>query len=77
MCSKEKADREALLRAFKHPLRIRILEFSIRKPGQALSASELKDVLERDGEHLKVSELAYHLARLQEVELIPRPIRGG
>lgn len=67
------SEREALLRELKHPIRIRILEISAREPTKVLSAAALRKRLAGDFKGLQTGQVAYHLARLQDAELVPRP----
>jgi DNA-binding transcriptional ArsR family regulator len=59
-----------------NPLRLRILELAIRTPGQ-LTASGLKDGLTDEFMDLEVRRVHYHLTRLQDADLLPRPLHGS
>lgn len=77
MGSKKNRGRETVLRALDHPIRIRICELSLREPSRVLTASDLKETLAREFKDLEVRQVAYHLAQLQDADLLPRPIRGN
>lgn len=66
-----------VLRALANPTRLRMLEAATREPDQGFSASKMRDVLALDFKVLKVDEVHYHLRRLEDAGLLPRPIAGG
>lgn len=59
--------------ALSHPLRLRIMEMSVRERGRLLSVEALTATLVTTPgyEHVKQSEVNYHRARLLDAELIP------
>lgn len=57
----------AQLQALSHPLRLRILGMVANDPGRSLSPVDIANDL---GKGATVSQVAYHLARLQDVELV-------
>jgi hypothetical protein len=60
-------------RALNHPLRLRIMEVHQRMRGRPLSIETLVAVLAETREYrdVKVAEVNYHQARLQDAKLIP------
>lgn len=63
---------EALLTlALAHPIRLRILEIFTRDPSQPLSLSTFFPDLVREFDDLTPGQVRYHLARLQDAELLP------
>lgn len=67
---------DAQLRALSHPLRLRILGTYAQHPTRSLSPVDLMQEL-GDDVSVNVSQVAYHLARLQAVDLVPEPARRG
>jgi DNA-binding transcriptional ArsR family regulator len=67
----------SVLRALASPIRLRILEVATSDPGQRFSASKIRDALALDFEVLKLKEVNYHLRRLEDAGLLPRPIARG
>jgi hypothetical protein len=65
-------------RALAHPLRFRIWSMFREEPDRLLSAAELHADLNRADEFcdMSVSQVAYHVARLRDAQLIPTPARG-
>jgi hypothetical protein len=63
---------DAQLHELSHPLRLRIFEMFANDPARSLSAADVKHDLEKKAE-ATVSQVAYHLARLQGVGLVPGP----
>jgi hypothetical protein len=59
--------------ALSHPLRLRILEMQTRMRNRPLSVETLMAVLAETREYrdVKVAEVKYHQARLQDAKLIP------
>lgn len=66
-----------LIRALEQPLAIRILEVARSEPEQRPSAAKLKDALADDFPGLETRQVAYHLARLQDVDLLPPHLMPG
>lgn len=67
---------DAQLRALSHPLGLRILGIYASDPARSLSPADLMREL-GDDVCANVSQVAYHLARLQAVDLVPEPARRG
>jgi len=65
-------------RALAHPTRFRIWGLYTEKPDRALTAVAFHaDLVKEEGfRGLSVSQVGYHLACLQDAELIPVSIRG-
>lgn len=61
---------DAQLRALSHPLRLRILGLYATDPVRSLSPADLMGEM-GDNDSANVSQVAYHLARLQAVDLVP------
>jgi DNA-binding transcriptional ArsR family regulator len=69
--------RDQLVRALDNPIRLQILLVA-RKLPPGCSASSVKRVLWSDfKEELETRKVKYHLARLQDVGLLPRPLPPG
>lgn len=64
---------EEQLRALNHPLRLRILGMIANDPSRSLSPADLRDDLTTQVQ-ATISQVAYHLARLQAVDLVPEPV---
>lgn len=62
-------------RALAHPLRFRIWSLSMADTDRPLAATALHADLVKEGEFrdLSASQVHYHLARLQDVGLLPAP----
>jgi DNA-binding transcriptional ArsR family regulator len=61
--------------ALNHPLRVRILEMHLRLKSRPLSVETMVAVLTETREYkgVKAAEVNYHLNRLRDAELVPRP----
>lgn len=68
---------DTLLWALANPIRRQILELVTRHSAQTFSASQLRDVLAREGVYAEIRQVAYHVAQLTDTELLPRQIPGG
>jgi DNA-binding transcriptional ArsR family regulator len=55
----------------KHPIRVRILAMAAKDPGLSFVAADLAADL-RDEFDVSVSQVAYHVARLRNAEMLPR-----
>jgi DNA-binding transcriptional ArsR family regulator len=68
-------DEQALVRALAHPLRLRMLEALLARPGQEGSAVRLAEEFERP-----IGTIAYHMRQLADKGLIHEvratPVRG-
>jgi DNA-binding transcriptional ArsR family regulator len=71
-CKQQRREGE-VARALNHPLRLRILELHKRERGRPLSVEVLTAALRmtRDYREVTAAEVRYHLARLQDAELLP------
>lgn len=61
----------SVTQALAHPIRLRILELSTRDPTRPLAASTFFPDLTGEFDELTLSQVGYHLARLQDAELLP------
>jgi hypothetical protein len=61
-------------RTLENPLAIRVLEVATWEPGQRPSAKKVRNELQGDHADLQVPQVAYHLGRLRDADLLPRPI---
>ena len=69
--------RTDLTQVLDHPMRLRILELHRSDKGRSLAADELATDLEALGEEVEsVGQVAYHLARLTDVDLLPLAASG-
>ena len=57
--------------ALSHPTRLRILELFTRDTDRSLAAEPLTADLASDYPDVKVRQVAYHVAVLQDAELLP------
>lgn len=69
----ERCSRDTLLRELDNPLRLRILAVASRTPPDGLTASGVKAALGDEFRQVKVGDVHYHLTRLQDADLVPRP----
>lgn len=67
---------DAQLRALSTPLGLRILGMYATDPARSLSPADLMREL-GDDVSANVSQVAYQLARLQDVDLVPEAARRG
>lgn len=63
------------LRVLRHGTRLRILGLFASDPARSLSPADVTNDLRGEIE-ATVSQVAYHLARLQAADLIPSPAAG-
>jgi hypothetical protein len=64
-------------RALENPIAIRVLEVATREPGHRPTAEKVRNELAGHFAGLQVRQVAFHLGRLRDVNLLPRPIAGG
>ena len=57
--------------ALSHPVRLRILELFTRDRGRSLAAELLAEDLAPDFPKLRIAQVAYHVARLKDAQLLP------
>jgi len=60
-----------LAHALAHPIRLRMLELFTRDPARPLTASTFFPDLDGEFDDLTLPQVNYHLARLQDAELLP------
>jgi hypothetical protein len=65
-------------RTLEHPIRFRIWSLFTEDPARSPTAIALHGDLVEEGKFrdLTVSQVSYHLARLQDAELVPVPAEG-
>lgn len=64
-----------VLRALSNPIRLRLLEAATKQPGRGCSVSGMRDALAHESNvRLEAGAVHYHLRRLEEAGLLPRPI---
>jgi DNA-binding transcriptional ArsR family regulator len=61
----------SVTQALAHPIRLRILDLSTRDPTRPLTASTFFPDLAGEFDGLSLSQVRYHLDRLQDAELLP------
>ncbi len=61
-------------RVLENPIAIRVLEVAIREPGHRPTAQKVRSELAGHFADLQVRQVAFHLGRLRDVDLLPRPI---
>lgn len=66
------AGSETISRAFRNPLRVHILALIFREPTKIFSAAELKRALAGEFKSLRIAQVAYQLAQLQDAGLVVR-----
>jgi hypothetical protein len=71
-------DKQVQQRELLHPTRFRIWELYTKNPDRSLTALAFHGDLikEEKFRDLTVSQVSYHLARLQDAELVPLPVGG-
>lgn len=62
-----------LAMALNHDIRVRLMQLHMEDSGRSLTAAALQADLARDERFrdVTISQVQYHLARLQDVELLP------
>lgn len=64
-----------LIRVLNHAIAVRVLEVALKTADQRPSAIEIwKTLAKGDLADLELRQVAYHLARLRDAELLPRPL---
>ncbi|MGN6254106.1 MAG: helix-turn-helix domain-containing protein [Solirubrobacterales bacterium] len=63
--------------ALAHPIRLRILDLFTCDPIRPLTASTFFRDLSSEFDDITLSQIRYHLVRLQDAELLPAERRGG
>lgn len=63
-------------KALEHPIRLRIVELFRLKPDRSLTAEALAAELVDRFPEVKVRQVAYHVAVLQDARLLPSPTEG-